>query len=767
MKRRHFLQFTGSSFAAIALSHIDIQSKRLHRTLAQASGRKLALLVGINQYSHPRINDLSGCLNDVRLQYELLVHRYKFDPQDIVIVSEASLNLPAKELIAPPTRQAIIDAFQNHLIAQAQRGDAVVFHYSGHGTYVRDPYPISYDTEAEYLGLSNFENFKAADGKYYNGAIVPADVLDGTAQGEANVIMGTTIFLLCNALKTDNVTLIFDSCHSGGGVRGNLVYRATLENTDVMPSQAELAFQEELIADLRLTRDRLQEMRQTGIAKGVAMTSARATQLAAETTVGNFQSGIFTYLLTRYLWQTASSRPLNQVFADLARITRSQADDNGGSQDPIYFTKPGTMFDTQPPYLMSAATPAADAVVRSVKPDGTLEFWLGGLTPRALEQAESIFELIDDQGNVLGQVGQTQREGLLGYGNLLSEGVTVQPGMLMREHIRGIPSDIRLRVGIHESLGDDAALARQILTGFDRVTVVEVNGQNATDYLLGRWDDRIRIQVQQQGGGDRVEIQALENNSLGLFSNALDPLPTTFGSQYEEIGSALERLSTRLRLLLANRTIKTILNREASELKVEVMVSSNQRSSIEIVRSGSQDRPNLPTQFQIAQMQIGEEMMLQVTNQESRSLYVAVISTEREGALYVYHPSHWDAAELDAELSPGESLVIPKQDDIFFLPIQGPPGYFEVLVIASTEPLRDTLQSLRRLSDRSISRGQLITFTENEERSRGSGDSAFSIVEDILGDLNRASAVPQLREQYNVNTARLAALSVTIEAIEA
>ncbi|MEM8545574.1 MAG: hypothetical protein AAGF66_16465, partial [Cyanobacteria bacterium P01_H01_bin.119] len=131
--------------------------------------------------------------------------------------------------------------------------------------------------------------------------------------------------------------------------------------------------------------------------------------------------------------------------------------------------------------------------------------------------------------------------------------------------------------------------------------------------------------------------------------------------------------------------------------------------------------------------------------------------------------SYWDAAEADAILEPGESVTIPKADDQVYLPIQGPAGYFEVLVIASSVQLRDTLRSLQRLSDRGpAGRGQLLLFTEEAERSRGEDDSALSIVGDILGDFDRnASAAPASRQQRNVNTTQLAAIPITIEVSEA
>ena len=103
IKRRHFLQFAGS-VATIGLSQLDIfqASDRYAQVLAQSTPRKLALLVGINDYG---FSPLSGCIKDVRLQQELLIHRFGFNPKDILTLTDNQA-----------TRSGILAAFEEHLI---------------------------------------------------------------------------------------------------------------------------------------------------------------------------------------------------------------------------------------------------------------------------------------------------------------------------------------------------------------------------------------------------------------------------------------------------------------------------------------------------------------------------------------------------------------------------------------------------------------------------------------------------------------------------
>lgn len=235
IKRRHFLQLAGSTLTTVGISQLDImhQGNRYAQVLAQNTPRKLALLVGINQYSAP-ILALKGCTTDVKLQQELLIHRFGFNPQDIVTLTDQQA-----------TCKSILTAFEEHLINQAKPGDVVVFHFSGHGSTVTDPDRDQPD------GL--------------NSTLVPVDskLPEGypITRGPVSDIMGHTLFLLMSALKTENVTVVLDCCYSGGGTRGNLRVRSRFGGDKLQPSALELNYQKQWLKRLNLSPEKFIELR--------------------------------------------------------------------------------------------------------------------------------------------------------------------------------------------------------------------------------------------------------------------------------------------------------------------------------------------------------------------------------------------------------------------------------------------------------------------------------------------------------------------------
>lgn len=374
ISRRHFLQFTGSALASVGINQVFFQqqAERYAKVLAQDTPRKLALIVGINQY---KTQALEGCVNDIDLERNLLIHRFGFNPKDIYVVAD-------KEA----TRTGILTAFEEHLIKQAKPGDVVVYHYSGHGSQIFDPNPVIVEPDKEGL----------------NGTFVP---VDGTLPvgypevgGPVPDIMGHTLFLLMSALKTENVTVVLDSCFAGGATREARV-RSREGGKKILVSNQEKAYQEEWLSRLNMSPADFVKGYRQGVAKGIVLAATSPTQLAREMNVNGFKCGLFTYLLTHYLWQEDSNieRIFPKVISEIPEKFK---------QVPRYEVKVGNNYQVQPPYFINSPKSPAEAIVTKVSGDNAV-LWLGGVDLRKVE-AGTIFTAV----NGTGKVKVVAREGL-------------------------------------------------------------------------------------------------------------------------------------------------------------------------------------------------------------------------------------------------------------------------------------------------------------------------------------------------------------------
>jgi len=93
--------------------------------------QKKALLVGINYTSIPGIT-LKGCINDVVNMSHLLVDAFDYESANITVLRDDNNN---KSLY--PTRNNILN-YLNNLVNQSGNLSEIWFHYSGHGSQVRD-----------------------------------------------------------------------------------------------------------------------------------------------------------------------------------------------------------------------------------------------------------------------------------------------------------------------------------------------------------------------------------------------------------------------------------------------------------------------------------------------------------------------------------------------------------------------------------------------------------------------------------------------------
>jgi hypothetical protein len=732
LNRRHFLQFTGSLLASLGLSQGQIvqQGTRYAQALAQGTPRKLALLVGINAYPETsQFSALQGCVTDVELQRQLLIYRFGFNPADVLTLTDAKA-----------TRQGILAAFEEHLIKQAKPGDVVVFHYSGHGSQVADP-----DKDAPDGLNSSFVPIDSA---------LPADFPN--TGGTVKDIMGHTLFLLMSALQTENVSIVLDSCHSGGGTRGSLRVRSRAGGAILQPDPVELDYQKQWLSRLNLAPAEFIRRRKAGVAKGVVIASTKRDQLAADAPFSDFYAGAFTYLMTQYLWQQTGTAVVNSTIPNIARNTTKAS---SSSQEPIYEVKPGSGNDQQLIYFTAQQSGPAEAVITKVEGDRA-ELWLGGLEPQSLAAFDrnAVLRAIDSRGDQQGQVRIESRSGLVGRGKLLN---AVKPGALLQEQVRGIPTGLTLKIGLDPSLGNDATQAKQALQAIKRIEAASLQ-QGEVQYILGRMTAAYRQQLQQAGAQNPPST-----GSVGLFYPGLDVVPGSFGAVGESVTGAVDRLQAKLKSLLAARIVKLTLNTNSSRLQVAVAMNLAKDSQViastfAVRGSGnSMTSKKQPSNANAPQkLPLGTSIQFRLTNNEPGDLYFSVLVIDSTGEMAVIFPNQWTAASDITKVAAGATLRIPEPGkDGFNLITQEPKGVTEVLIIASSTPLGNALKALQGLASRGGQSRGPVTLNDPTE-----------VVSNLLADLDvntrgsQGSTTPSDAIRA-VDTAQLAALSITFEVV--
>jgi Caspase domain/Domain of unknown function (DUF4384) len=745
IKRRHFLQSAGSALAVLGLSQWEIQQQGLRyaQSLAQGSSRKIALLVGINDYASP-VTPLRGCITDVQLHRELLVHRFGFNPKDILVITDGQA-----------TRQGILTAFEEHLIKQAKPGDIVVFHFSGHGSQVSD----KPDCDSQVT--------KASPDCVNSTLVVQDSFLPNTTfeGGPVNDITGHTLFLLMSALQTDNVTAILDCCHAGGGTRGNFLVRAIPRmggSEQFLPSPAEKQYQQQWLSRLKLPPEEFIQRRRANVAKGVVVASARREQYAADAPFGDFHAGAFTYTMTRYLWQQTLKEGVGNSLLRINLSAKTQAALSGIAQDPLSEANP-TSNNDRPFYFLPVPGAPAEAVVTQVN-GKQFSCWLGGVDGETLDAFGNAaqFAVIDSQGKEQGLVKLLSREGLIAKGELVSGRLSA--GALLQEKVRGIPNDLPLEIAIDASLKGDEAALQQALQSLRRVKAVPA-GQGG-QYLLVRLTDTYRQTIAKTAGTAAPTV-----GSIGLLTPGGDRIITgSFGPTNESVVDAVARLRSQFTALLANRLLQLLRNTNSSQVAVNVQIKPAQDSRGAPIATvgtsrkrsaakGGNMRSGAATTPLTQRIKIGSKIQVQVTNEQGNPLYIAILGIGSSGEMAVLFPSDWNAPSDASLVKPKESIAVPRPGkDRFEFQIDGPPGVVQVMVLASTTSLRNALKGLQQIASQRGIRSGLLTL-END---------AAKGVEGLLGGLdeNTRAFVKQVpTNQKAISTSQLAAISLSLEVV--
>jgi hypothetical protein len=157
--------------------------------------RRTALLVGINYLGTEKA--LNGCYNDVVNAGQYLRSTLGYNPAGITIITDGNRNASATASTLPPTRQNILAGI-SALVTGMVAGDEAVFHFSGHGSLVRDT------------------NGDEVTG--YDSCLCPLDYAAPSSAGGGIITDDELRTLLINKVpRGARLYVILDCCHNGTG----------------------------------------------------------------------------------------------------------------------------------------------------------------------------------------------------------------------------------------------------------------------------------------------------------------------------------------------------------------------------------------------------------------------------------------------------------------------------------------------------------------------------------------------------------------------
>lgn len=748
MKRRGFLQRIGSTLGTAGWINLawSVLGGRYYQALATPPNRKLALLIGINKY--PESPPLSGCLTDVELQRELLIHRFGFLSSDILTLTEEQAS-----------REFIEAAISEHLIKQVKTDDVVVFHFSGYGTRVQ---------LEDLPGGAN--------------ALIPVDesASDGANNTEdnnfANYLLEETLLLLLGLVPTDKVTAVLDAGYYPKTTQpSGLRFRSLVTPSTKRLNPQELNFLNHLLkGDLPINN---------GIAKGrglnmpngvnssqnrslIIRAGSQPDQSPGESLFYGFSAGLFTYALTQYLWEVIPPKTIHIVLSDINNYIYKL----GNHQQPDLLTL--NTKENLPSVLITEnfpiEVPGAQGVVTSVHPEGkTAQLWLGGLPPQVWLHygVNSRFTAVGGEKLIL-----KSRSGLTAKAQVIAQntpGNSLQVGQLVQETVRVLSRNIYLMVTLDSRLDRiervDATSAFSALTRIVNITLPE----GSADYIFGKLSD----------------LPA----RYGLFSLGGELLENTAGEPGELVKVAVQRLTRKFSQLLAIKLWRLTENQGSSQLSVKVsleVVNKNLFSqSATILRHLVWERETSPVSIQggknqkrvadqsaaVPTVPVNSIMVYRVVNFGDRPIYCMLVGLNNHKtpvAFYSWAISSPNVTDNKPELeqiviAPGGSFQFPQNGQGFSWLLPKKSLFCEHQLIFSTSPFTKTLLALASSHNKSTD-SQSISQLFNP----------LDVTQAILEDLHVASSVTPKSESsvsstdsYVLNVNNWASLNFVFQSV--
>ena len=698
--RRQFLQAGLTSLIGWQFLSRDRLAFAAEQYIQQASTskqRKRALLIGINQYDAKE--DISqnftsngwlplhGCVNDVELQKELLIHRFGFAPQDIITLTDREA-----------TRNNIFEAITTHLVAQTLPDDLVVVHFSGHGSR---------------LGTYN--------------TLVPVD--SGLPQNLENLkdITEQEWRSWLQAIATDRILSVIDAgfYYPNVSAIGNFRLRSRIGLKKWQPPTEIEQIKKQPVEKLPI---------------GTTLRAVSGDMLCADAQWSGFSSGAFTYSLVQQMWQITPATTIYVVMGNVATELDRKALHNENltidkqiAEMVEIGSAPQKAIDshTFTTFLPVATLGSDGAIINST--DDFADVCLAGLPIAVLSNYMAGSILQTDLQTI---VQLKSRNGFNGKVEVLGDRTNNQKlnqkldqklasGQLLQEVIRAISYNVKLAIALDLGLSKiERVDATSAFSTLPNMFGVNANEQCA-DCLFG-----------------------VQSASYGLFTVGHTPILGSFGAVGESVGVAIKRLQPFLESLLAAKLIRITENQAASHLDVRVtlkaIIGVDERS-ITIASKSSARASLIPASSTISNtvrtkpINIGDRLECHIENFSDQTLYVRIFCLDPRSKILTPNFIVIPYAN-DGIISPLETLTIPYPKAPMNWAVSAPKGMVDVQVVISRLPLLQVVKTLETSQRQASSLNGLIAIP-----------NPLQVAQALLADLDCTSQLSDFGKLSNIS----------------
>ncbi|MDB9491417.1 caspase family protein [Dolichospermum circinale CS-534/05] len=720
MKRRKFLQEISCALAALGLAQEEWLSlgNPYYQALAQSKSPKLALLIGINQYSQSPV--LAGCVTDVELQRELLINRFGFAPADILTLTDKQA-----------TKDIITAAFVDHLSQQVKPEDVVIFHFSGYGTRVKTNDQIP--------------DFFKKSGIYRTGilqnAILPVDENNLGDEKSVNYLLEETLLLLLQSLPTNQVIAVLDTSyyHPSELKSTGLQIRTRPELSSLISATEELEF--------------LSHKNQKSPINNALIFKATSepNQQAGELLFPGWSSGLFTYALTQYLWETTPQKTIQVLLSHVGSSIYKLA----GKQQPSLLSARKNPENALITDYFPINNSRGVGIIKATEDDGkTIKLWLGGLPPLVLANYGVNSRLIVETGV---ELIIKSRTGLIAKAQVDKEIIKLPLGQIVQESVRALPRNTHLNMALDQGLERiERVDATSAFSGINNVVNIVTSTETA-DYVFGK-------------------VSQIPSR-YGVFSLGGELITNTVGEIGEAVKVAVQRLTPKFSTLLASKLWQLTENEGTSRLPVRATleVVNNILPRIlmvrETVETANSDktypRPSYsPTA--IPTISVGSLVQYRIENLSDRPVYLILVALNNNQSAFAFYPwqvfppnniSPHKPQLTEILIPPGKTVKIPDNQPVPGWLVPTLSTFCQHQIIISTTPFKETLTALATAK-----------YPTTDQQAISPLVNPLKVAQALLQDLHNSSKVkddinPTTTDAYILDVNNWASLNFSFQVV--